>query len=220
LGQEALQVIEPYMLYIETGLEIDQKGNIRKKAPSGAGKYHGDVAGGYDAKREESPKWQAEQTIIEGMLSNMPSGHWILDVPCGTGRFFKFYAEMGYCFRGMDMSADMLAIAGQKVVDQDKARLMQGDVRKLKLGDKSVDASVMVRLTRWLSPEDCQVAFKELQRVTRDRIILTTRITHQKPELSRPVELFLDALGDEWSLTENAEGAEPDYRILMFKRAQ
>lgn len=209
---------DAHMFYIETGLEWDGKGQLRKKADRGAEKYHGNVAEGYDAKREESLKWQAEQSIIERMLGDMPEGHWVLDVPCGTGRFFEFYAKMGYCFRGVDRSADMLAIAGQKVVDQAKARLMQGDVRDLKLGDKLVDASVMVRLTRWLEPDDCQAAFKELQRVTRDRIILTTRITHCQPELARPVELFIDALEDDWKLVENAQGYEEAYRILLFRR--
>jgi len=205
------------MHYIETGLEIDQKGNIRPKQ-GGAGKYHGDVASGYDAKREESPKWKVEQSIVERMLEDMASGNWVLDVPCGTGRFFPFYEERGFVIRGIDASADMLQIASAKITDKMKARFAQGDVRELDLADKSVDASVMVRLTRWLSPEDCQKAFTELQRVTRDRIILTTRIEHQKPELARPVGLFLDVLGDDWEMKQNAEGAEPAYRILMFKR--
>lgn len=206
------------MYYIETGLEIDRKGNIRQRAQGGAEKYHGDVAEGYDAKREQSEKWKVEQATVERMLRSLTFGDWVLDVPCGTGRFFQFYADQGFCVRALDLSADMLAKAAKKVVDQDKMRLMQGDVRNLDLEDQSVDGAVMVRLTRWLSPQDCQKALKELQRVTRKCIVLTTRIAHQNPELARPVELFLSALNDDWELAENAEGADPAYRILMFKR--
>lgn len=189
---------------------------IQTQQDDGAGKYHGAVAAGYDAKREDSPKYKIEQDIIERMLEDMPVGNWVLDVPCGTGRFFKFYHDKGFIFRGIDASADMLRIAGSKVVDPMKARLGQGDVRSLSLHDKSVDAAVMCRLTRWLSPEDCQVAMKELQRVTRDRIILTARVANHPH--ARPVELFTAALEPGWSLARNEEGYMPDYRILMFKR--
>lgn len=184
----------------------------------GARKYTGENAGqGYDAKRETTEKWQIEQKIICGMLANLPKGHWVLDVPCGTGRFFSYYHQQGLCFRGVDMSADQLAAASEKIKDPMKARLMQADVRNLPLDDKSVDASVMCRMTRWLSPEDCQIAFKELMRVTRDRIILTVRVANHPHE--RPVELFESVCGEDWDLAENKEGYCPDYRILMFKRS-
>lgn len=97
-----------------------------------------------------------------------------------------------------------------------KARLAQADVRNLPMDDQCVDASVMVRLTRWLSPEDCQLALKELQRVSRDRIILTARIGNHPH--ARPLELFLDALNPEWELAKNEEGYVPEYRIFMFRR--
>lgn len=183
----------------------------------GAGKYHGAIAQGYDDKREQSEKWLIEQQIIEGMLGDIPTGNWVLDVPCGTGRFFQFYHDKGFVFRAIDASADMLMQAAQKVVDPHKARLAQADVRALPLPDKSVDASVMVRLTRWLSPSDCQVALKELQRVTRDRIILTARVANHQH--ARPVELFTDALEDGWSLAKNERGYCDEYRVLMFKRS-
>lgn len=195
---------ESYLYYIPTAQD------------GGAGKYHGAVAHGYDQKREQSEKHIVEQRIVESMLEDMPAGNWVLDIPCGTGRFFQFYHDKGFLFRGVDASADMLRIAASKVVDPMKARLAQGDVRALGLDDKCVDASVMVRLTRWLSPEDCQLALKELQRVSRDRIILTARVANHPH--ARPVELFTDALEDGWKLAKNEQGYMEDYRILMFKR--
>jgi hypothetical protein len=47
----------------------------------GARKYTGSVATGYDAKRVESPKWAAEQAIIEGIIDSFPKGSFVLDVP-------------------------------------------------------------------------------------------------------------------------------------------
>lgn len=192
-----------YMAYIPT-----------QQQSEGARKYVGPVAQGYDEKREKSEKWTVEQNVIEGMLDDLPTGHWVLDVPCGTGRFFDFYHKKGFCFRAVDASADMLVIAANKVADPMKAHLRQGDIRALPIDDKSVDASVMCRLTRWLSPEDCQVALKELQRVTRDRIIVTARMDGPH---ARPVDIFLNALEDDWEMAENAEGYCPEYRILQFR---
>jgi ubiquinone/menaquinone biosynthesis C-methylase UbiE len=182
----------------------------------GADKYFGSVASGYDAKRMDDPKWTIEQRIIEDMLSDVPSGSWVLDIPCGTGRFFEFYHKKGFIFRGCDKSADMLAQAAKKVVDPHKARLQVANVCSLPFDDKSVDAALMIRLTRWLSPVDCQQAFRELQRVSRGRIILTARVANHPH--ARALELFTTILEPGWRLERNEAGVDLDYRILMFKR--
>lgn len=182
--------------------------------PQGARKYTGAVAQGYNQKREETPKWQAEQEIVQDMLRDLPAGSWVLDAPCGTGRFFPFYEEQGFIVRGLDSSADMLAQATQMVTDKMKFRFCQGDIRATGLHDKSVDASVMVRMTRWLSPEDCQKALRELQRVTRQRIIFTARVANHP--YARPLELFEEVL-DGWKVSRNEAGYTEDYRIIMLE---
>jgi ubiquinone/menaquinone biosynthesis C-methylase UbiE len=177
-------------------------------------KYTGATAAGYDAKREKSEKWTIEQKAIEGMLEDLPIGDWILDAPCGTGRFFEFYHRQGFIVRALDISPDMLSLAAQKCHDHQKFRFAQGDVRNTGLEDKSVDAAVMCRLTRWLTPQECQEAIKELARVARKRIIITARIANHPH--ARPVELFEEALED-WELYQNEPGYQEDYRILQFR---
>lgn len=184
------------------------------KPAKGAGKYHGEVAEDYDAKREDSPKWKVEQRIIEDMLSDLPSGDWVLDCPVGTGRFIPFYESKDFQVIGMDMSGDMLDKAREKVTKPNKIRLVPGNVLKTDRGDDTVDASVMVRLTRWLSPDECRQAIRELARVTRKRIIFTTRIRHRIGELSRPLDLF-EVPG--WHVARDEQGHEPDYRIVMME---
>ena len=201
----------------------------------GAGKYHGDIAEGYDAKREQSPKWICEQKIITEMLSELPAGSSVLDCPVGTGRFLDFYTEKGLNFIGADLSGDMLVQSALKLVPQpqveswvaacnkadqiipfrikDKGMLVNGDIRQIGLDDKSVDAAVMVRLTRWLSPDDCKVAMRELQRVCRQRIIWTARVANHKH--ARMIELFEAALTDGWKITRNVPGVDLDYRVIM-----
>lgn len=181
----------------------------------GADKYHGAIASGYDAKREQSPKWFIEQNHIEDMLSDLPAGSWVLDVPCGTGRFFKFYHDNNLRFRGVDKSLDMLKQAAGKVVNPQGVILHQGDVRALDfLDDKSVDAAVMCRLTRWLSPDDCQQALRELQRVSRRKIISTWRVANHPH--ARSYELIKGAL-DGWEIHRDEQGADPDYRIIELR---
>ncbi len=201
---------------------------------AGARKYHGEVAANYDAKREQTPKWIAEQRIIEQMLSDLPPGSWILDAPCGTGRFFEFYQRQGFIVRGVDLEADMLNVASQKIsnptaIINGNAQfvLVQNDVRRTGLPDKSIDATVNVRITRWIENEKgepcpiaCQNMFREMQRISRDRVVLTTRIAHPThPDIARPVSLFESALKPGWKLAFSEAGSEEDYRVLMFRRS-
>jgi ubiquinone/menaquinone biosynthesis C-methylase UbiE len=205
----------------------------------GAAKYVGAVADGYDAKRETSEKWKAEQRLVEEFLSNLPENSTVLDIPVGTGRFLPFYLNKGYRFIGMDTSGDMIVQALLKVAEQKQVEafvttcnqsgrivpahlddgrhvITQADVRAIPMPDKMVDAAVMVRLTRWLEPGDCQVAFRQLQRVSRRRVIWTARVSDHPH--ARPVSLFEQALGAEWRITRNEAGHEPQYRILMAER--
>ncbi|MFW5926418.1 MAG: methyltransferase domain-containing protein [Wenzhouxiangella sp.] len=182
-------------------------------------------AEGYDVKREQSPKWIAEQKIVEEMLSDLPERSVVLDIPCGTGRFLDFYHKRRLRVIGMDASADMIAQATKKVPEplamlDGKAQFSfrQGDVRDIKLPVDSVDAAVMVRMTRWLSPDDCQKAFRELQHVARDRIILTARIEHERPDLARPVSMFSAAQQPGWLLTRDEPAGDETYRVLMYQR--
>ena len=180
----------------------------------GARKYTGTIALGYDQKRQQSDKWQIEQNIVENMLDDLQIGSWILDCPCGTGRFFEFYHRKKFCFRAIDASADMLRIASSKVIDPMKAKFAQGDVRATGLYDKSVDAAVNVRITRWLSPEDCQAMIREMQRVARKKIIFTARVADHPH--ARPIELFEQVL-DGWKIARNERGSDDAYRIIMLK---
>ena len=110
----------------------------------------------------------------------------------------------------------MLRVASDKVGDAQNITLLTGDILKLNmLGDKSFDVAVMVRLTRWLSPEDCTKAIHELARVTRKRIIFTTRLRHAThPELARPYELFAV---DGWRIARDEAADGEDYRVVMME---
>jgi SAM-dependent methyltransferase len=186
-------------------------------APTGARKYVGDVAAGYDAKRENSAKWRAEQSIIEGIILSAPDGASALDIPVGTGRFIPAYERKGLKWTGIDLSSDMLTEAGAKVSRPELARLRTGDVTRLDeiTGEKSFDLAIMCRLTRWLSPAQRFVALRQLQMATRSVIVFTARIANHPH--AYPVQEIEGAL-DGWAITGAAEAAGPDYRVITLGR--
>lgn len=206
----------------------------------GADKYHGDVSRGYDAKRENTPKWTVEQRIIEDMLAELPKGSTVLDIPVGTGRFLQAYKRLGLKFIGADISGDQLIQSALKLVSEDQVEnwvtqsnaantilplrigqdnvLVQGSILEIGLDDKSVDAAVMCRITRWIigehGPVGIQRMLREAQRVCRDRFILTARVANHKWAVSQ--DLIESAL-DGWKITANVAGYETDYRILQVR---
>lgn len=185
----------------------------RTMADHAVRKYRGEVAKGYDAKREQSPKWKWEEDTITNMLQDVPSGSWVLDVPCGTGRFFPFYAAKRFEVRAMDISTDMIAEAKQKDSDLRYVQYIEGSVCEIPLADKSCDATVMCRLTRWLSPEDCGKAIHELARVTRGKIIFTARV-HSHAQ-ARPLPLFHV---DGWKIhREEIMPGDDAYRVIEMR---
>ena len=178
----------------------------------GSRKYHGDVASGYDAKRENSPKWLEENRIITDMLSDLSPGTTVLDCPCGTGRFLQLYEESGFNVIAMDQSQEMMkqAYAKGSVIKND---YVIGDICDTKLPDDIVDVAMNIRISRWVSPEKW---LKEMQRVAKKRIIFTARV-RDHPH-ARSYDLINGEL-DGWSITED-EGLPSDdaYRVLMLEK--
>jgi len=184
----------------------------------GAEKYHGAVAAGYDLKRQADPKRILAKRIIEDMLADFPAGSWLLDCPCGTGRFLPFAENKGLIYVGVDISIDMLKLAASKVTSPQRVRLEQGSIFALPRENKSVDASLMIDLTRWLigdhGPDGIRQALSELQRVTRQRIILTARVRNHKYAVT--YELIQSALSG-WKIYRDEAGVDLDYRIIELR---
>lgn len=188
---------------------------IGSNPTQGPRKYTGSVASGYDAKRVESPKWAAEQAIIEGIIDAMPKGSTILDVPVGTGRFIPAYERNEHNWSGADISEDMLKEADGKRTRQDIGQLGLASITDIPINNGSFALSIACRITRWLNPEQRTVALKELQRVTTGKIVFTARIANHP--YAYPVEAIEAAL-DGWKIASNIEAGEPDYRVFVLER--
>jgi SAM-dependent methyltransferase len=210
---------------------------------SGAHKYHGQIAEGYDAKRVDDPKWTVEQQIIEGMIAELPGGSEILDCPVGTGRFLHAYVANGHKFIGMDISGDMLVQSALKLMTEDQVAmwvqasnernsilplhikdrnglLIPGNILRTGLPDKHVDCAIACRITRWVigehGPAGIAQMLKELQRVARKRIVITARVRDHKFAVT---EHLIESALDGFKIARNEEGYQPQYRVLLLEAA-
>jgi ubiquinone/menaquinone biosynthesis C-methylase UbiE len=129
--------------------------------------YYGKKAFTYDANRENDEKWLKELYAVEKILKALGGGR-VLDIPCGTGRFFEIYKKLGMDFLGMDVSEDMMLQARAKYPE---ANVMFGDIAHIPLADNAVDHSVCVRLLEKMPEAEMAAVIKELARVSSKRII-------------------------------------------------
>lgn len=178
-------------------------------------KYRGDVASGYDAKRETQSKWLAENLIMESMLAHFPKGTRVLDIPIGSGRFIPLYEKLGFSVLGLDINKDMLDVAARKVTG-DSVTLREGNVLSIDLPNQICDVAICIRMFRWLSPEDVQIALRELQRVSRKWIIFNARVRNHP--FARPMSLLKAAIHPNWHFADEKE-IEPDYMMFKLEKA-
>jgi ubiquinone/menaquinone biosynthesis C-methylase UbiE len=133
-----------------------------------------DVEGGYaawSAIYDTMPNAliRSEEPIVRAALATVPPGT-ALDAACGTGRHAAALAEAGHRTIGVDQSAEMLALARDKVPE---AEFRTGDLTALPLDDDSVDVAVCsLALTHLPDPAP---AIAELARVVRPggRVVLS-----------------------------------------------
>lgn len=118
-------------------------------------RYVGSVADQYEAKRASTDQWRLEEAALcEVLEAARPAT--VLDVPCGTGRFWPVYFEMGIDAAGYDISGDMLHQARERGwVDIEQRSVF--DV------EGSWDLAVCFRFLNWLERGDCVRALEVLR---------------------------------------------------------
>jgi ubiquinone/menaquinone biosynthesis C-methylase UbiE len=180
--------------------------------------YTGAVAESYDARRTGQVKWQREQEILGAIIKGLPEGSSVLDIPCGTGRLFTFFALRRLKVAAMDISGDMLKKAREKG-PVDGITLGPGDIFNIPLPDGAVDTAFAIRIMNRIGAADVPLALKELQRVTNKRVIFNLRLPGN-PKHRHPVEMSVveGALEPGWRIAENVEIHEPTFRMITLER--
>ncbi|MDD4867942.1 MAG: class I SAM-dependent methyltransferase [Mycobacterium sp.] len=121
-----------------------------------------DYARAYDAwfdKPWGSHAWAVERAAVTAALSGRSAG-FVVEVGCGTGRLVEFLARRGHRVLGIDIAAEMLAVAATRV----PGRLVRADVLRLPLPDAVADVAIALATLEFT---DATTALAELARITR-----------------------------------------------------
>lgn len=227
--QQFIQMVQngaPPEMIQKLAAEIQGDANAGAQGQVGSRKYTGGVATGYDEKRKDSPKWKREQEIIENLLSSVPAGSRMLDVPTGTGRLIERANTLGLIYTGMDVSAEMLDLAAKKVADPNKTindekawSFVEGNVLDgVPYDTNHFDVVTCIRLTRWIAGDHGEAGIRdlvaELCRVSKDRVILTARIKNHP--VAVPLSLIMSAMPQGWSVWGKHE-VEEDYFVIELR---
>ena len=119
----------------------------------------------------DGPISPTHRRFVEALIESSPPAGRILDVPCGTGRYFPIVLGAGRSVVGVDQSAGMLEQAREKHPD---VVLEKGGLQELAF-DAEFDAAMCVDAMEYVFPEDWPLVLANLRRAVRPggRIYLT-----------------------------------------------
>lgn len=130
--------------------------------------YSGSGASRYDRRRARTSRWKAENAAFEAMLT-MSDAASVLDCPFGTGRWIEQYTQNDLRVVGVDLSAEMLAVAKAKVTTlperyQALFSFRHQSIFDLLPDDFDVrpDVVVCIRFLNWISQRDAEKALRIL----------------------------------------------------------
>jgi len=86
--------------------------------------------------------YAAEAAYVDSLIRHqLPHARTLLNMGCGTGRHDQEFARSGYQVTGIDLSAEMIAIANQRAANNSSLTFLQADIRNAALG-KTFDVVV------------------------------------------------------------------------------
>jgi len=132
-----------------------------------------DRRGGNDTDRRE-------KDIVEEVLEQLGTQGWMLDVPCGAGRFLKNLQSCSTRLLEMDLALGMLQFNKEQytktsgMCGSDNTSFLLGDAERLPIRSGSVDAIFCMRLFHHLDSTRLRTSIlTEFARVTRQWAIIS-----------------------------------------------
>jgi len=165
--------------------------------------YRAQVAQDYDAVRNHSTyrryKWHREYQVLDKILEQLPSDLRLLDIPCGTGRFFPLIDEKSMKFMGADISQDMITQASSRASScRNFEGFTQADAENLPFEDNKFDFILSMRFFHHLPADAVLKILREFRRVSKHGIIMEAPIT-------QPISRILMALAGAKRMSWDAE---------------
>ncbi len=162
----------------------------------GKSAYHGETAARYDEHRVVEPIWTVEQEFVRAWVQSLPVGSRILDLPAGTGRFVRFYAERGLVVHLRDISADMLAEIDGSLAQGMDVRV--GDAERIDLAPDAVDFVISWRFFHLIPRELIGRVLLEFVRVCRGTLVIQVFSVRPSGSTFSPWRVFKDWARPYW----------------------
>ncbi len=142
-------------------------------------RYAGEVANNYSLHHDKNFRTQLtnwrEKGVLKGMLKSCEPLESLLDLPCGTGRFWPVFEELKIpqVVAG-DYSQSMLDVAARNAPDVISFESRQMDLLNLNLSANSFDVISCMRFFHHLAhAEDRNTALSQIHKVTRRYAVIS-----------------------------------------------
>lgn len=144
--------------------------------------FFGRIAGEWDSVRSQL---FGSGFTAPALLGLLPRDWIVADVGCGTGNAAELLAPWVRRVVAVDRSEPMLAAARKRLDGVPNVEFVAGEIARLPLADRSVDAAVCVLVLHHVP--DVAAAIAELARITRPggRILVLDMIRHDREDYRR-----------------------------------
>lgn len=161
MGDEETEMCDTDERKLKSGIKIAGESEGRTKSR----------AKGYEdnrfSKRDRGKRLdKIDKAFAERLLSMVGHESCVLDVPCGSGRFYNIFCR-AKSYTMVDFDPNMLKVVKERYGETENVNILQGDITSLQLNDNSVDLCFCMRLFHHIDSEDNVLkTMKELSRVS------------------------------------------------------
>lgn len=220
-GQKGIE-IDLMVHYPRTKRNVEERGSEKTEADRmlarqfGKDFFDGDRRNGYGGFNYNSRFWQPVIPTFQKHW-NLHGGDSVLDVGCAKGFMLYDFQQLipGIKIAGVDVSEYAILNSKEEV----RPYLKVADARELPFADKSFDVSISITTIHNLEYDDCVIALKELQRVSRRGSFITVDAYRNEDEKRRMYAWNLTAKTilhvDEWKQMFKEAGYTGDYYWFM-----
>ncbi len=114
-----------------------------------------------------------EKTFAKNMYEMVGREAIIVDVPCGSGRFFEIFSKARKLIM-VDYSENMLNAAKEKFEIGENAQMLRGEISNLPLEDDVAELCFCMRLFHHMKTDEIRLnALKELARISNKYVALS-----------------------------------------------
>jgi SAM-dependent methyltransferase len=155
-----------------------------------------DVAGRYDAERFSTFAGRVfndrERHLVVDAFAGLAGGSRIADVPCGTGRLAEPLLAAGFRVHGMDISAQMLGVASQRLACFGAAFTTEvADAKQLADSAKAFDGVLCARVLMHFELSEQIDFLRGVAKLTRGIIVINHSYDSPYQRLRRGLKRLL-----------------------------